>query len=316
MAASSSIFNSEQSLEMKRLILFIGISLLVVIALDFAAGRATKSYLRTHRLPGDCASIDYAIKDLDEEVVILGNSVALNSLMPSILMDSLSMSVYNAASNGQEIDFFHSILDCILRHHKPHTVIMGLRYDVFTTTGVGARYGILAPYYDMGYEIVDSCLREGAGKADVMLNSTFFRFNKIWLRILLYHFVVPNEQGENGFIAKPLPPVAPTLLEAGSSHAINPQRVATLEKIVALCREAGIRLVLVFPPLYYDTSASTSADSVGTICNRLDLTVIDDTSDPYFLKHPELFYDNAHLNKDGAEIYSRTKASQLKKIIK
>ncbi len=302
---------------MKKLTIFIVGTLAVIVILDFLAGTGMRKYLSTHRLPGDCASIDYTIKDINEDVIILGNSVVLNSLMPSVLSDSLDMSVYNSASNGQGLDFFHSMLDCLLNHHTPKAIVMGMRNDLFTSEGIGDRYSILSPYYEMGYEIIDSCLNTSGDHAKLLMKSTFYRYNTIWWRILLYHFISPNEKGINGFIAKPVPPMPPKLIDVTEEEE-EPRdaRLKTLNKIIDRCQERGVKLILIYPPLYYNRQGeSKTGIRVKGLCEARGITVIDNSTDPYFMQHPELFYDNAHLNANGAIIYSQQKASELKRLL-
>ena len=129
---------------MKRLLVYLFGVVIVVVVADLFAGYASKRYLQTHRLPGDCASVDYTIKDADQDVIILGNSVMLNSLMPSVLDDSLGMTVYNAASNGQQMAFFHSLFDCLLMRHRPKVVILGLYGGLMDHDGVGPRFNLLS----------------------------------------------------------------------------------------------------------------------------------------------------------------------------
>lgn len=301
---------------MKKLIIFVAGTLALIVVLDFLAGVAMRGYLKSHRLPGDCASIDYTIKDINEDIIILGNSVILNSLMPQVLADSTGMSVYNSASNGQEIDFFYSLLDCILKRHTPKAIILGMRNDLFTTEGIGDRYSILSPYYGMGYEVIDSCLNSSDDHAELLMKSTFYRYNTIWWRILLYHFISPNEKGVNGFIAKPVPPMPPKLMDTEEDDEPRQARLNTLNKIIDRCQEKGVKLILIYPPLYYNRQGESRAGiRIKKLCEGRGITVIDNSADPYFMRHPELFYDNTHLNADGAIVFSRQKAAELKRLL-
>lgn len=302
---------------MKKLLIYLfGVVAFVVIA-DIVVGYALDRYMKNHRLPGDCASIDYTIKNLDEEVVILGNSVVLNSLMPSVLTDTLGMSVYNAAANGQSLDFFYTMLDCITRRHKPKVVILGLRDELFTTDGVGVRYNILAPYYGMGYRVLDSCMDVSGKYAEIMMKSTFLRYNSIWWRILLYHFVTPNEQGEQGFIAKPKPNYPPEKVTVTKNPEPKQSRIDVLNRIINICRKNGIKLIAITPPVYYRSPEDNKVvKKVTEILKSNDIPFIDDYRHPYYQEHPELFYDGGHLNGEGALKYSKEKSSQLKDLIK
>lgn len=302
---------------MKRLLVYLLGVVIVVVVADVIAGYASKRYLRTHRLPGDCASVDYTIKDADQDVIILGNSVMLNSLMPSVLDDTLGMTVYNAASNGQQMAFFHSLLDCMLMRHKPKVVILGLYGGLLYHDGVGPRYNLLSPYYGMGYHRVDSCLESVSPYQKYFLKSSFYRFNSIWWRMLLYHIVTPNTPGENGFIAKPAPPFPPELMVPTDTLPGNESQMEELRRFAERCRREGIQLIALFPPRYYLPAASTLvSDKVREMGREIGFDVIDDTSDAWFLEHPELFYDNVHLNGDGAMAYSRRVAPRLRSLIR
>ncbi len=302
---------------MKRLIIFILATVAIVVVLDVVCGKAMKSYTQTHTLPGDCAAIDYTIKQADEELIILGNSHVLNSLMPSILSDSLGMSVYNGASNGQTLPFFHSMLECILARHTPKAIILGIDDGIFSSSGPGERYNILAPYYGMGYAMIDSCLADGSMTQKLMINSTFYRFNSIWWRILLYHIVKDKEHSADGFIAKPVPAQAPKRHLIDQDGEINPQRMEEFRAMLQKCSDKGIKVAVFMTPQYYeDRTQHTIRKALQTEIAHFDnATLIDDSSDSLFMASPRLFFDNTHLNAEGAEIYSRMAAPRLKKFL-
>lgn len=302
---------------MKKLIIYLVSVLALVVLIDVVLGIGLDSYIRTHRLPGDSESIDYTLKDLDEEVVILGNSVVLNSLMPDVLTDSLGLSVYNSASNGQELNFFKTLLDAMVgRGHRPKVVVLGLRDNLFTTEGIGSRYSILTPYYGMGYAEIDSTLNSVSPYEKYFNRSTLYRYNTIWWRLLLYQFISPNEKGENGFIAKPIPPYPPKKGSADMISEPRPERLAQLKDIIETCRREKIQLVGIFPPIYTDRSADTKITAeVKRQFAEAGFPILDNQADAFFLAHPEYFFDETHLNKDGALIYSRETASKLKHLM-
>lgn len=302
---------------MKRLAIYI-IGVIVLFAVcDFTAGIFLSRYLDKHTLGGDCASIDYMLRRADEDVIIVGNSHVLNSLMPAVISDSIGLSVYNGGSNGQNLTFFHSMIDGLLQRHTPKAIILGLDDDVLSRTGRGERYNILTPYYGRGYEMIDSCLSCEGKHEKLLMHSTFYRYNTIWWRMLLYTIVKDKEHTADGFISKPLPPKAPVLHHKSDDCRVDEDRIRELDDILSLCRSRNIKVVVVFTPLYENRTGSRPAtERMRMLENKYDnLRYIDDTSDSLFLSRPDLFFDNGHLNIEGAKIYSSQKASQLKDIL-
>lgn len=301
---------------MKRLLIFLASVIAIVVALDIAAGALMRRYVATYRLPGDCAAIDFTIKEADSDVIILGNSIALNSMMPSVLADTLGMSVYNGASNDQQLAFFYTMMDCILQRHIPRAFIVALRNNLFNSKGNGERYNLLAPYYHMGYDIIDSTLESSSAAEPMLLQSTFYRYNTVWWRILLYALSgAPTTPGD-GFVAKGTPPRPPQREVVPGDTAFRSENFAMLERIIERARAAGSDIVLVKPPQFYRyTSPSRVTDSIAAIARRHGVALIDDTSDSLFMASPGLFFDAGHLTADGAQIYSSRLASRLKPIL-
>lgn len=302
---------------MKKVLIFIAGIIILVVGLDWLTGKVLNSYVRNHRLPGDCYSIDYTLKDLDSEIVIIGNSHVLNSLMPSVLSDTLGMSVYNSASNGQDLPFFHTMLRGILRRYTPKAVFIGVNETVFASEGIGERYNMLAPYYGLGYPMVDSCLTSRSRVDKIMMHSTFYRFNTVWWRILLYHVVDKGHQPD-GFIAKPTPPLPPARRTLTKDIPIVPARLKEFEEMLGECKAKGVKVVVFVTPEYADnrtprTIVSRIRETVAEYDNAI---FIDDYAAPLFQAHPDYFYDSDHLNADGALVYSKMKASQIKQFIK
>lgn len=302
---------------MKRLLIFIASVVAIVAALDIAAGAMMRRYVASNRLPGDCAAIDFTVKEADADVIILGNSIALNSMMPSVMADTLGMSVYNGASNDQQLIFFYTMMDCILQRHTPRAFVVALRNNLFNNEGNGDRYNLLAPYYGMGYSVIDSTLESASAAEPLLLQSTFYRYNTVWWRILLYALSgAPTTPGD-GFVAKGIPPHPPVKIATAGESLSRSENFALLERIIGRARAAGSGIIFVKPPQFVDyTTPSAVSDTLAAICRRHGVALIDDTSDPQFMASPGLFFDAGHLNADGALIYSSRLASRLKPFLK
>lgn len=291
---------------MKKVAVYIlSVTILFVVA-DAACGYGMRALIQRRGLKGDCHAIDYTIRKSDEDIIILGSSVGLNALDPVTLSDSLGMSCYNASSNGQGLAFMATMLNCILSRYAPRMVILAFTPGQAGDKGIGDRYRILAPYYHMGWHYLDSCMESPHPAEKYLLNSTFYRFNKIWWRMLLYEIVTPNIPGRQGFIAKPIPSVFPVLKEVDSAGAkATDESIATLRHMFGECREKGVKCAVVFPPQFcrYRQEPAT-VTAVEEICREFGFLCLKDYNEPDFLSNPELFYDNVHLNLNGAAAYS------------
>lgn len=302
---------------MKKLFIFI-ISVLGVVAIaDIVSGIVLDRYTRTHRLPGDLAPIDYMLKEADQDVIIVGNSAILNSLMPSVVSDSTGYSVYNGASNGQSLPFFHTMVDAILNRYTPKAIVIGLQTSILRDKGPGERYNILSPYYRQGYVTIDSCFESASTLEPYLLKSTFYRYNNIWFRILLYHLTDRTEHTSDGFIAKPSGGIQPDIEVLKGEGSPTPQRIAELRTILEKCRQKDVRVIIMWPPEYRKyTSERQTKKAVEHLVREFDnVCVIDDSADSLFLASPQFFFDNLHLNADGALIYSKSKATQLRQYL-
>lgn len=291
---------------MRKLTVFIVTVLAVVVAADVLLGVFVDHYMSRAKLPGDYRSVDYVMRESRDSILILGSSVALNSLMPAVIEDSLpGMTCFNGAANAQQLPFFLSILDCVLRRETPRMVIVGFETAACATTGTGERFNLLAPYYHRGYEYLDSCMEGGSTVGRVKLKSNLLRYNTIWWRILLYHFVTADNPGEKGFIAKDIPPLPPTLTSLDEDEPMSDERRQELERLVGICLRHNIRLTVFFPPQYQRlTGTNKCREQVKSLLSGHGITCLDYSQDSTFLNHPEWFYDNIHLNGDGARVFT------------
>ena len=302
---------------MKRLIIFIAIIISTVLVVDILFGVFSRYYVNNYQIPGDYRTIDYLMKETNDDVLIIGSSVALNSTISSVLEDSLNMKVWNGACNGQGLPYFETILEAVFSHHTPKVIIWGMREHELNYYTKGGRYNILAPYYGFGYERLDSYIEQGSYIDKLMAKSSLYRYNTIWVRILLYNFIEPGEKGEKGFIAKGIPPYFPYLIEEDGVAPIEEEGINMFKTIVDMCNERGTKLICFFPPVYkkYINTPSLAQKTIKQLCKENNVAVYDALQDSTFLNDSTLFYDNDHLNIEGAKIFTNELSCELKKIL-
>ena len=277
-------------------------------------GICCKYYIKNYQLTGRYEPLDRLLKTVDSEILIIGNSIILNSLDPKTIEDSLSQSCYNGGIIGQGIDFSETIIDCVLQRYTPKTIILGLRPEEMGGNIGDGIYDILRPYYNMGYTSIDEHLESYSGSKRILLHSNLIRYNTIWIRVLLYMFFDKSIYPQNGFMPKEVP--STLAQQKRMSYCANPskEKLETIERIIKKCKAKGINIVICFPPTLqiFPQKPILCVEAVEQICKKNDSHFITSYDCQYYQERPELFFDDVHLNINGASLYSKDFAKQLK----
>ena len=297
----------------KKLLRIILSTVLLVAAIDVGTGWVFRWYMRTHSIPGDYGKIDYMLKKVDAQILLLGASTCMNSIDPEILEKELGKSTFNGGLNDQRLEFFDVMTEAILQHSQPELLVLVMRQNDLLTTSTG-RLAMMSIYYHHGSTKLDGYLNKNSLKQKILLSSSLYRFNTHWWRFLLYHFKSFEELAHGGFVAKPVPPILPRRTTVSEDDteikdpSVNPQKMQCLENILAACRKAGTTLWIVITPELVDYGNGYEFKGLSYIrdfCRENNIPFFNDTQHPDFMDHPEYFFDNNHLNGNGADIYTR-----------
>lgn len=310
-----SLFISNSDLAMKKFCVYFVAVIVVLVLTDFLFGFIANIQKKVG-LKGDYQPIEYVMKECNEEALILGSSVVLNCLKPSIIEDSLNVSCYNAGANSQTVIYYHTILNMVLKRYNPKIVFLGIRATEFQDENL-LRYNILVPYYRSGYAEIDSVLESESGKEKFLLNSNLYRYNTIWFRILLYNFIKEHDKKDKGFLIHEKPAAPPVFSVTSPKRYVSSHKLEVLKSIIDMCKSRGIKLVMFSPPNYCKlTETPMTLTSIEQMCNENDIPFYNDTQLQYFIDHVDLFYDSVHLNKYGADIYTKLFISRAKSQLK
>ena len=308
---------------MKRLFITI-IGIVVLLGgFDISLGLIIKMWTSHHDLPGDNQRVEYMFKKGNEDIIILGSSVAINSLKPSILEDSLDFTVFNGGGNGQKIPYVPCVLDGILKHHHPKFIFWGARVDELTDSSFG-RINLLMPYYHVGYSTIDKTLEEYSKGRKFFFNFNLYKYNTILFRILLTYAFPLNELGEKGYIKKPVRDIHPTFQYY--KKKVNKINTVYQDKnficnryfsqVVETCKKNKIKLFIYIPPVFRQIapkdSISHGVKLLQNNCLLYKIPFFDYSQDEYFFQHSELFYDNVHLNDNGSNVFTKRFLSDIR----
>ena len=295
----------------KRFFLYLASVAALVAATDVLSGLAMSRYVSTCNLPGDYMKITHMLRSGNEDILILGSSVGMNSLIPSEFTNKFGLTCFNAGANDQSMEFHEVMLSAFMKRHKPKMVVLALRpHDILNKSR--GRFGMLRIFYKCGYPLIDRFLEDGGAWERLFLKSALYRFNTFGWRLLLYHFKSKNELADGGFVAKPVvaPPEYTKIAELAQGDPLpkpNAEKLASFESIASICRSAGARFTVVLTPYHFDYGETRPAGAAvfAKICRERGIEFYDDAGNPEFSPRGELFFDNFHLNKNGAALYTK-----------
>ena len=120
-----------------------------------------------------------------------------------------------------------------------------------------------------------------------------------------FSFIMP------AFKAKYLYQAIDSILNQSYRHfeliIVNDASPENLNDIVNQCKKNNIAIICILPPAYYELSEKQKhqCEFFREYCLENDIPLFDDFNNPFFMEHPELFFDNNHLNGEGAKIYTQ-----------
>ena len=257
----------------------------------------------------------YIHNEIHEDVVLIGASRCHHHYLPSILADSLGMSVYNAGVGGSDNIYSHYVVLChILQRYTPKVIcleVMPTDYcpqeDPFNVLS------FFAPLYGK-CESADSVYRL-AGTYWRYKVSHLYRYNAKASSNIIGLALDRQTGNDSGYIPLPRPdqfPKEPSNEE--TKYDIDSLKVDYIEKFIRLCQERQIQLVFTVSPRFTLVD-SGYYDVLKEIARNNDIPFMDYHTKELYIDHPEYFKDIFHLWDEGARLYSSIFASDLKQLL-
>lgn len=297
---------------MRKFLILIALFFGVVAVVDVLFGIAC-DYLNSHAKAGDTDNHYNITMSQTEPVLIMGSSRAIHHYDPAILEDSLGMGVYNCGVDGNGILFQYGRLSLILERYRPRLII----YDAINSFDISRddaqkNLGWLRRWY--GHNSIDSLLEDMSAFELLKLKSSLYRYNGSFMQMLSDNIHPQQEIAYHGF--KPLRGIInyePKKEEEPIAEWL-PLKLKYFQKFIETCRANDIGIVMVYSPWYNKTSSETYA-RLTELCVANDIPVIDYYGGGEFNESRELFKDASHLNENGAALFSKSVASQLRSLV-
>lgn len=290
-------------------------TLVALFALDRLGGRAMWwVHQHTHSLLAP--KMQHLATRANEDVILLGASRCHYHYVPSILADSLGLTVYNGGIDGTVCIYAHYfVLHQILQHHTPRLVCLELMpADYALTPHTPATLSFFAPYLGRVPQ-ADSIARH-LGSYWPYQVSHLYRHNAQAVANLAGLMVDKQQGGDQGYAPLPPPQVPEPWLNVTLAPArVDERKIEYLERFITLCHSRGIELVFTVSP-QHTLPESHLYQPLHQLAQQHRIAMLNYHSQGLYLNHPELFRDHYHLCHKGAERYTALFAHQLKAILR
>ena len=274
--------------------------------------------LRRIRTSDFGATNDLVAGRINAQVVISGSSRALVQYDPRLIHAATGLTTYNLGRNGSQTDLQLAVLKTYLQHNaRPQLVVHNLDLYSFVTSHEIYDPAQYVPY--LGEEAIY------AGVARVYPDAWK------WKYVPLYGYIVPDlrftwmlglqrlaglepaQDHFDGFVPRRLAWTGDfdkfrRRNPQGLPTPIEPQGVRDLEELLRVCRDAGVPVLLVYSPEYFEIQPlETNRGVIFAMFQRLADRYgarLWDFSGSDISRERNLFYNSQHLNAEGAAVFS------------
>lgn len=300
---------------MKKFIVRIIIFFVAIALIDIIFGRCC-DYMYEHSKSGDSRKINYAIRECNADILIMGSSRANHHYDPQILSDSLGLSCYNLGIDGSGVILMDGFYRLITQRYIPKYIIYELTpsFDLYQYEGDAnnTRYlSQLKPFYREDclkqlFDDVNSCER-------LKLYSGLYRYNTSCLN-LLRSFVGHEPTIDNGYTPLDGAMKESKPFEVNTDYKIDTLKTKYLKQFIRDCKENGTQLIFVVSPRFGATT-NIEYQPCFEIIFRQGSKAFDFYCAPEFISNKEFFKDAFHMNKDGAAFFTKKMVYLIKQIM-
>ena len=282
------------------------------LALDFFIGKVLDRVLA--KIPNngnDIAETYFSVKEVNSPVLIIGSSRAHHHYIPTIIEDSLKSDAYNLGIDGHFLSYSCAIINTILDRYSPQMLLLEVNLDEMYKGRID-RIHCLHPYYHLNSHIksVIDINEGGTTKFKMILNT--YRYNGNVLPIIgSWILDKPDCDKMKGMLPLYTVQGQDTKLEyrplPTGDQVIDDYRVQLFENTIRRLKEKGVMVYCFDSPYYVLLNPNRNTESehiMKDICFKYEFPFYDNRQLPEFLSHPEYFYDNKHLNYEGAKVYT------------
>ena len=295
----------------------------VAVLIDFALGGLLGTltpYADPRSSP--IGTLEAARKRSDAEFVVLGSSRANHHIDPQILGERLGVEVHNAGLDGQSVVFARAVQELMWASGiRPKAFIM--QVEAFDVINYEPSRAMVTTRYLDSMPVTRRRLESEGYNVRAKLTSRAFRFNSLVLQLVLNRLRGERDMGIDSYSILTASMEGRRARAIGvpgqwtsPSRTVHPEALRALEEFVEATTAAGSQVFVVTgpylrygPPVQEELMAIAAIAEV-TAAGGGQLLKIDERRFPVF-EDPALFAGTAHLNGDGATIFTEILADLI-----
>ena len=292
---------------MKKFLLKLSIFIILFFLIDFILGQILEPlYFKVES--GTIFNSVYGIRDSHEEILLMGASEVKHSFISKQIEDSLGLSCYNLAFDGNNIYYQYAVLREILKRYTPHVVVISTTITAEDESTVTS----LFPFHK-NYNRIKETIFEIAPIEKYKLISNAYVYNSLILNII-QGLILPEPQ-TNGY--KPLyrGDTKNNLAVRNYSIPSSPRSFDYFDKFLNLAVTSGCSVIVVNTPKYFINSSYDRPSEIKELVSKYKIAYLNYENDTTYINHNDYFYDGVHLANKGAEVFTSRFISDLKDIV-
>lgn len=297
----------------KKFILFI----IVVFAVDWVLGFGLeKLYFGLQN--GQFAETTYALNQASPDILVFGSSRAQHHYSSEILSNETGMTVYNAGRDGQFLPYYCAVQDVILKRKTPKIIILDVNiWELGPNEQKYMKLAQLLPYVS-AHPVLRKYTAEISEFENLKLISKTYPYNSTLLISVYDHLFKNNDpvydRGYSPLIGK----VSEKMFNkyrtekeiydtkrATQNIEIDQNAVAYYHQFLQKTKDLNIKTYVIISPTILkepNTEEKLLLESIAKKYNNVKF--LDYATDSSYNNHFQLFADEFHLNKKGAEKFS------------
>jgi hypothetical protein len=285
----------------------LAILLAILFLLDFLIGHVLSYYYFRKQRDYNYRTT-YAINSTKAALLIFGSSRANHHYRPDIFEKQLYLTCYNVGRDGEFLFYNYAILRAVLKRYSPKMIILDFSPGDFSKNEDSYdRLSILLPYYKSHLEM-DSVIELRSPWEKLKLGSYIYPYNSSILNIFSQNAILPPEKKEdiNGYL--------PVTRKLGDSikvdntpieYELDSNIINIYKSFIRDCINSKVKLYVVCSPYFRKSAYTDYAVKLAIeVAKKYNVKFFDYLQDTVFINHANLFYDPAHLNDEGAKLFS------------
>ena len=279
----------------------------VILIFDQGIGSILKHYYFRQKY-GKESQTTYMIDSTVADILVFGSSRASHHYVPEVFESRLNKTFYNTGKAGNYILYSYATFKSIVKRYNPKLIFFDIRaYDLGDIPSEYERLSQLLPYYQKYPEIRNVIDLRGPFEKFKQI-SAIYPYNSLILQIVNGNIglIKADETNIKGYI-----PLYRTMENEKiqpwdlGNIIIDENKIRALKDIISTCKQKNIDLVFVQSPNYWILiQDSYSNGIISDMCSESGIPYINMSADSTFMKRPDYFEDENHLNNEGATVFS------------